>query len=205
MIFDFKRTCKTYNKDIYNKPYFADARCPKCRAIGRFNMHGSYIRYAVYFDAFELVHNMMDIKRVKCCSCKSTHAVMPGDLVPYRMLSLYVVVFILASYYLMKTPALKIACVWGFSFQFIYTVFRAYRMHLCRIHQYFREAAPNATPLAPGKASTIALIKRPGLEFQHGYTKSNKRPCFMCKFFYRGGAPPIGLLACPPAPRGAAT
>jgi hypothetical protein len=195
MIFDFSCTCKTNSKDIYKKESFINTSCPKCPAIGRFNLHGSYSRYVAYFEKFELVHKLMDVKRIKCLSCKSTHAVMPGDLIPYRLLSLFVVIFILASVYLKRIPVLKISDVWNFSFQFVYTVIYAFRMHISRIHQYFNETVYGTAlfPIAPGQV--LALIQKPYISFQSGYTKLNRRPCFMCKFFNRGGAPPIGIMA----------
>ena len=169
-------------------------RCPKCRAVGRFTLHGSYLRHAVYFQGLEAVCELVKIKRVRCLSCKSTHGVMPGDLVPYRLLSLFVVMFILISIIIRETPVLKIAKAWDFSFQFLYSVLSAFHIHINIIHQYFMETAPMSGPLTPGAASVLSLVREPYIIFQAGYTKLNHRPCFMCKFHNKGGAPPIGGL-----------
>jgi len=147
------------------------------------------------------VHELIDIKRVKCQSCKSTHGVMPGDLVPYKLLSFFVLVFICTKYYAEKTPALKLADFLGFSFQFIYSCLYAFALHIGRIHQYFMESWPTGTPLDTGPESVAGLIKQPYMDFQSGYTKSWRRPCFMCKFFSGDGGPPVGIYA----PAGAAT
>ena len=159
MIFDFSQKCKTYDADSYKKDGFSRARCPKCRAVGRFGLHGAYHRHVVYFSKFKLVHKLMKVKRVRCLSCKCTHAVMPGDMAPYRLLSLFAVVFMLNLFYLKKTPALKIAAAWGFSHQFVYSVLLAFRLHASRICQYFREASPSAVPPEPGLAVAAALVR----------------------------------------------
>lgn len=195
MIIDFTQRINTYNKEIYTRDYFTETPCPKCPAIGRFNLHGSYQRFIVYFNEAELIQEMIDIKRVRCKSCKSTHAVMPGDLIPYKMLSYFVLLYILIVCLVEKKPALKIAKALGFSFQFIYSCFFAFRLHRNRIHQYFTETLFPAPSVSIGSDDIITLIKKPYIKFQFGYTKLNIRPCFMCKYFDRPGAPPIGLTA----------
>jgi len=201
MIFDFSKTFKTYDADSYKKEFLSATRCPKCRAVGRFNLHGSYHRYAAYFDKAELVRRRVKIRRVRCRSCKSTHAVMPGDLIPYAFLSLFVTILILAMFYLKKVAVLKIADTWGFSHQFIYSVLFSFRLHADRIYQYFRETSSPPPDAGLDYAGITALISKPFIEFQSGYVQLNRRPCFMCKFFYKSDAVHIGLTA----PMGAVT
>jgi hypothetical protein len=119
---------------------------------------------------------------------------MPGDIVPYRLLSLFVVIFIHASFFLRKKPVLKLAYDWDFSFQFVYSVLRAFFIHIDNIHQYFKETSPSTAPLTPDAEAIVKLINKPYLKFQSRYIELNRRPCFMCKFFKKGGAPPIGIL-----------
>jgi uncharacterized C2H2 Zn-finger protein len=194
MIFDFSCTCKTYDKNNYSKKSFSTTRCPKCPAIGRFNLHGSYMRHVIYIDNYELVQKRIDIKRIRCVSCKSAHAVMPGDIIPYRLLSLYAVIFILILLYVRKEPVLKLAGALLFSFQFIYSVMNAFLIHINHIHQYFMET-PQRPSFDLNPESVLILIRKPYTKFQSGYFTSNRRPCFMCKFFNKGGAPPMGILA----------
>jgi hypothetical protein len=167
-------------------------------------MHGSYWRYAIYFKGFdgdEIICKLMGIKRIKCVSCRTTHAVMPGDIIPYEALTLFVIMYILALFYLKKIPVLKIAKGWDFSFQFIYCVLRIFHIHMNNIRQYIREVSPEDIPAVFDASGILALIKNPYIKFQSGYIGINRRPCFMCKFFNGRGAPPIGVYA----PRGAAT
>jgi hypothetical protein len=137
----------------------------------------------------------MEIKRIKCRSCKSTHAVMPWDLIPYMLLSLLIVLFILALYYFEETPVLRIAEGLKSSHQFIYSILSAFRLHASRIYAYFREISCGAVKLGLCGGGIVALIKEPYAAFQSGYFESYRRPCFMCKFFGSPGAPPVGRKA----------
>jgi len=195
MIFDFTQRSNTYNKELYTGDYFSKTPCPKCSAIGRFKLHGSYKRFIIYFNKKKLKHKFIEIKRVRCKSCKSTHAVMPSDLIPYRMLSFYVFLYILTVCFVEKNSVIETAETLMFSFQFIYSCIYAFKLHKSRIHQYFMETMYPDSPASTSVHDIISLIKKPYIKFQFGYTKLNLRPCFMCKFFDRPGAPPIGLAA----------
>ena len=194
MVYDFSVKCKSYDASSYKKADFTETRCPKCRSVGRFNLHGTYRRHVVYPLKEKLVCKHIEIKRIKCLSCKTTHAVMPGDIIPYKLLSLLVIMFLLTLFYLHKEPVLKIAGTWGFSFQFIYTVLMMFRKFALSIYLYFREAEGGAIPLENDETSIFALIRKPYTAFQSGYIRWRKRPCFMCKFFDGTGAPPIGHM-----------
>jgi hypothetical protein len=201
MVFDFSKTCKTYDATSYKKDVFRQTKCPKCPAVGRFKLHGSYYRYVVYFrrdncfDKSELVHEFFEIKRIRCISCKATHAVMPCDIIPYKLLTLLVVLITLDLLYLKETPVLKIAELWEFSHQFIYSVIAAFLVHVDKIYMYFRETSCGTIGHGLSKNDIFALIKDPYIEFQRGYLETNRRACFMCKFINRAGAPPMGVCA----------
>ena len=161
-------------------------------------MHGSYQRYVMYFSEGQLVCVLIDLKRVMCKSCRSTHAVMPGDLIPYKLLSLFVVMLLLIACVVEGAPVLKVATKYGLSFQIIYSYLNLFSLFANRIHQYFMETSPDGMPLATDWKGIAGLIKKPYLAFQLGYVKLNRRPCFMSKFLNGAGAPPIGIHA-PPA------
>jgi len=194
MVYDFFKTCKTYDAKSYKKVDFVRTRCPGCTAVGRFKLHGSYHRHVLYFDGDEIIGEYLEIKRIMCLSCKGTHAVMPGDIIPYMLLTLFVLLFILGLIYLEKEPVLKTAETWKLSYQFIYCAVAVFLLHASRIYQYFREATCGAIRHGLDEAGIVALIKKPYLIFQSGYMESYGRPCFMCKFFNRAGAPPIGKI-----------
>jgi hypothetical protein len=70
------------------------------------------------------------------------------------------------------------------------------------ILQFFREASASLVPPVLDACGILTLIKKPYVEFQFIYIKFNRRPCFMCKFFNKGGAPPTGVLAASRPPGG---
>jgi hypothetical protein len=196
MLYDSSHICKTYNEDFYTREFFGETTCPACGAIGCFNLHGFYSRYVVYFKKRKLIHERIDIKRVICCSCKTTHAVLPIDIIAYRLLSLFVFFFILFSLYLKKTPVLKLVEEINCSFQFIYAVLHSFWKHIPLIHLFFRWTAPRHVSQAP---SPIKLLKqigtlKPLMKFQYDYISKHNRPCFMCKFFDGSRGPPIGRI-----------
>jgi len=57
--------------------------CPNCGARGNFKNHGYYKRSLVKLILGFVVDYFITIKRVRCCSCGKTHALIPIDVVPY--------------------------------------------------------------------------------------------------------------------------
>jgi hypothetical protein len=120
---------------------------------------------------------------------------MPGDIIPYKQLTLFVMMCIIVSIYIKKKSVLMVAHTKKLSFQFIYCCLIVFSMHIDRIHQYYKERAPADTPAGTDPESVVKLIRNPYLKFQSGYIRLNRRPCFMSKFFDGKGAPPIGIHA----------
>jgi hypothetical protein len=174
---------------------------PECGAIGRFKMHGSYFRHALYFFKGKIIHEYMEIKRIRCKSCKTTHAVMPRDIIPYKTITLFILICILALFYVKGVSVLTIEKAQSFSFQYIYTVINTFKTHENNIRQYIRERFPESTPPDFNENYIINLIRKPHIRFQFFYIKMNHQPCFMCKFFDRKGTPPVGIYV----PAGTAT
>ena len=57
--------------------------CPACRCAGNFTGHGRYRRTIVLRGREEGV----EVRRVRCASCRATHAVLPEGVVPYKSYS----------------------------------------------------------------------------------------------------------------------
>jgi len=194
MIYDFSKKSNTYSAKSYKKSDFAATRCPECHTIGQFNLHGSYHRYIIYFVKLEFICDYIEIKRIRCLSCGTTHAVMPGDIIPYKLLSFFVILYILSLYYKEKFSVLKIAAILRFSFQFIYSSLSAFRLHSSYIYQYFWKLSNGSIKTWLDDADTLSLIQEPYMGFQSGYIESNRRPCFMSKFFNKATGPPSGVF-----------
>lgn len=70
-------------KDTDNINDLDDVACPICGAIGRFKYHANYKRHLVDISGERIV----SITRVRCTSCKHTHALIPKDVIPYKLYS----------------------------------------------------------------------------------------------------------------------
>jgi len=159
-------------------------------------MHGCYCRFAAYFKNYKLVHEEIEIKRVRCKSCNSTHAVLPIDIIAYRLLSLFVILFVLFSFHIKETPVLKIADRVGHSFQFVYSALCSFEKYINKIHHFFRQVSSVTVPLTACPVPLLKLIREynPIIMFQYDYISKNKKPCFMCKYFDGMKGPPIGRI-----------
>ena len=87
MIIDFCNTCNSYDKNNYKKNSFLETECPKCKVVGLFDKHAYYLRNMIFFCGENLYERQKEILRVICKSCNSTHAVLPYDIVPYKLVS----------------------------------------------------------------------------------------------------------------------
>ena len=68
--------------------------CPRCGCRGNYVAHGSYLRHVVHRGREERVV----VRRVRCASCMSTHALIPPGVVPYRQFSEGLVLAVLAAW-----------------------------------------------------------------------------------------------------------
>lgn len=87
MIIDFGHSFKDYD-EILNFYGIWDYECPnpKCRAKHHpMRRHARYERGLILWDtdACCLKEERMEILRLKCCSCGSTHAVLTMDIIPF--------------------------------------------------------------------------------------------------------------------------
>jgi hypothetical protein len=126
---------------------------------------------------------------------------MPRDIIPYKAITLFVFIFVLVMFYVKGVSVLNIEKEGDFSYQFIYSVINAFKVHENNVRQYIRERFPESTPSDFDARYIVELIKKPRIRFQFAYIKLNRRPCFMCAFIDGKRAPPVGLCA----PMGAAT
>ena len=87
MIIDFAHSFKDYD-EILSFYGVWDYECPnpECRAKQHpMRRHARYERSLVLWDADagRLKEERMEILRLKCCSCGSTHAVLTMDIIPF--------------------------------------------------------------------------------------------------------------------------
>jgi hypothetical protein len=66
--------------------------CPNCHARQSAKYYCTYWRHALVFEMIdgilEMVDHHLEIIRVECNSCDTTHAILPWDAIPYKQCSL---------------------------------------------------------------------------------------------------------------------
>lgn len=72
--------------------------CPHCGARGRYKRHGSYKRYLVDVNDSKPIEARIVITRVRCLSCRRTHALLPSNAVAHSSLSVSFCASVLAAY-----------------------------------------------------------------------------------------------------------
>ena len=83
--------------------------CPGCGAKGRCKEHNSYYRLLITIEYGKRKKYYIEIPRVFCESCESTHAILPDVLIPYKSYSLRFILFILAKY-LQRNCTVEVFC-----------------------------------------------------------------------------------------------
>lgn len=121
MIIDFSVNFNNYREKILNNYSFFDYTCPKCGAKHSLTRHGSYERNICFMkDLHNIDEEKMSVLRLKCSSCRSTHAVLPNDIIPYCIYSFSTIINILTRYYVKNEKILTIGEELYISFQLIY-------------------------------------------------------------------------------------
>ena len=72
--------------------------CPLCHAKGRCHIFGHYIRNLISYCLGAVKYEQVVITRVKCASCKHTHAILPDLIIPYGAYSLLFIMRVLSDY-----------------------------------------------------------------------------------------------------------
>ncbi len=83
----FYETLQLYNNGLTN--YLI--KCPCCGSTELIS-HGYYKRNVIFEYNSQLVTKRITIKRVKCKNCKHTHALLPIDIIPYKQVTLSVII-----------------------------------------------------------------------------------------------------------------
>ena len=75
--------------------------CPICGAKHPlWTYHASYERYLISFENGSTIAYRIIITRLRCSSCKHTHAILPEIIIPYGSYSIIFILSVLRDYYL---------------------------------------------------------------------------------------------------------
>lgn len=83
MIIDFSLECKNYSENIFHSGSPYPYQCTGCGSRQMIR-YGSYERYAILVNADGALDTMrLKIQRL-LCACGRTHAILPGDVIPFH-------------------------------------------------------------------------------------------------------------------------
>lgn len=83
---------------------FNNLVCPYCESRELVS-YGSYQRNVISFGEDHLIARLLTVKRVYCKSCKTTHALLPDFIIPYKQYSMPLIITIIT--YLKEHTLLK--------------------------------------------------------------------------------------------------
>ncbi len=121
MIIDFTVNFNDYNDKILKNYNIINYTCPKCGAKHSLTRHGCYERNVLLIDELGNIEDKrMVVLRVKCSSCKTTHAILPNDIIPYCIYSFSFILKVLAAYYSEQHKVEEICSNFCICFQVLY-------------------------------------------------------------------------------------
>jgi hypothetical protein len=104
-------------------------RCPNCGASGKLSPHGSYGRDLVSIEDDHPAEHRIRPKRFMCASCKVTHALLPGVIVPYSPYSLAFKLIVMFAYFKRRTTVAAICRHHGIAVSTLYEWKGLFRGH----------------------------------------------------------------------------
>lgn len=79
---------------------FIKLSCPHCGAKRPYwSYHDSYDRYLISYENKTVITDIVSITRIKCSSCKHTHALLPEIIVPYSSHGLLFILAVMREYF----------------------------------------------------------------------------------------------------------
>lgn len=181
MIIDFNINYNNYFENILNNKHFFNYTCPVCGNNHSWNRHGSYNRNLTILKDSSFFDTTIEILRLKCTSCNSTHAILPNDIIPYRIYSLSSITEILLEHYEKNLSVLSIAKKYNISFQLIYSILSAYLSFINESISALRILDVIKGIFIPNPKELLTLIINE-INYYMSYSKINNWPFFMTKF-----------------------
>lgn len=139
MINDLNVNINNYiEKIINNYPIFLYV-CPKCGAKHSFIRYGYYQRYVCFFnEKFDICELRCTILRLRCKSCLSTHAVLPANIIPYKIYDRPLILHILTLHFVFEKSVLTISQKYNISYQQLYKFIEIFKSFLNSLYFVLR-------------------------------------------------------------------
>jgi len=129
MIRLFKALCKALLDKISEEQAFLAAaeafspcgeRCVICGAAGKLSDYGEYGRNHVTIADNIVIEARVNIRRVRCESCKTSHALLPDTLIPYSPYTLVFKLTVLTAYFNRDVTVEKLCGRFGIAVSTLY-------------------------------------------------------------------------------------
>lgn len=120
LIIEFQTSIKEYSQKIANHYRDFNYSCPFCGARHAWARQGFYSRYVMTIKDDAFVLHSLDVLRLICHSCGTTHAILPYDVIPYEVHSFSLILEILTEVFVLETPAKTLKDDFYISYQMIY-------------------------------------------------------------------------------------
>jgi hypothetical protein len=196
MIIDFAENINTYKENILNNYGFLKYICPTCSSGHSLTRHCIYNRNITFFENDILIDKKIKILRVKCLSCNKTHAILPGDIIPYSIYSYSTIMRILFEYFLKSFKIKKLTDEYNISFQLIYFFISKFKEFLKECVFVLRMLKIINDILSPSISDVFGAILKVSLNksFQKTYFNETQW-VFLMKKFRNKRPPPITIGA----------
>lgn len=146
---DFKRlpTSVAIFTAVDKSFHLHSAHCPKCTAKGHLAKHDDYERNLVSFENNCLQENLITVRRVACSSCKTTSAILPDVIVPYKSYSILFILQVLKAYFFKQETVVALCSRFGIGTATLYAWKKRYLSHkkisLGKVEKYLFERDPH--------------------------------------------------------------
>jgi hypothetical protein len=117
MIRAFRNICKRFGSENADHLALGDLdcdiatlTCPACGAPFAMKRHGYYHRHLVWMDGCDIRDDLIRIVRVRCTSCKTTHALLPLSVIPYVVYSITFIAQLMSDWMNRAFPSLVALC-----------------------------------------------------------------------------------------------
>jgi len=179
MIIEYQVFSKDYKEKILNCSHLSEYTCPKCGAKANFHRHGTYPRSITCLSATgEVLFETLDILRVQCQSCDSTHAILPGDSIPFQVYSLPAVLFLCEEIFINKASIRNTVRKTNCTVQTIYQKLNLLKRSLALIEFYLRQVSLYTAAVSVPLTRALALLLLPDMEFS-SYFHCHGHPIFL--------------------------
>lgn len=179
MIIEFQVFSKDYKEKILNCYHSFEYKWPKCGAKAKFHRHGTYQRFITYLSITgDIVFETLEILRLKCQSCNSTHSILPADIIPFQVYSLPVVLFLCEQILINKASLRHTVSKTNCTIQTIYQKLNLLKRSLALIEFYLRQISLYTTTASISLTQALTFLLLPNMKFS-SYFHCHGHPIFL--------------------------